>query len=247
MGTPLDIGKVISGAFQLPWTNRRAFARALAIPFALIVLLDPAWRLAYESKAFLKGGLPLLFVQALFYTVYAVTCHRLVLLDASAIAARLVPRWSWRETRFLLWQSILWFGVMVITMGATIGITLSLTDNANWTKGAWARWVFEISMIPMLYLFARFSMIFPAIAVDRKASLGWSWEMTRHNGWRLTLVVGLLPWVIGQLLGLALREESTVAESMALTSVTTLLLAVEVASLSLSYRELTAGEVSQAA
>jgi len=36
---PLDVKKVVFGAFAVPWTNRAAFARALAVPFAFVALL----------------------------------------------------------------------------------------------------------------------------------------------------------------------------------------------------------------
>ena len=103
----LDLGKVIAGAFLVPWWRRRAFARALAIPLALIiaycVACSYAWPQLPQFALWLAWPL-----YGLLFSLFAVTCHRLVLLDAEEVAKRWRPSWSWRETRFFLWMASVW-------------------------------------------------------------------------------------------------------------------------------------------
>ena len=82
-------------------------------------------------------------------------------------------------------------------------------------------------------------MVFPATALDRRADWRWAWQLTRNNGWRLFVVVAILPWAISQLLALLYRAEATVIETILLSVTGIALFAVEIAAISLSYRELT--------
>jgi hypothetical protein len=115
MAARLQIGKVILGAFLVPWWNRKAFGRAVAIPLLSIVILNLSWYYARDYLPSLASWLIYFLYCGLFVTL-AVTCHRLVLLDPFSVAARVGPRWSWRETRFLAW---------IIVVGlAFVGATL---------------------------------------------------------------------------------------------------------------------------
>jgi hypothetical protein len=86
-------------------------------------------------------------------------------------------------------------------------------------------------------------MVLPAAAIDRRPSVKWSWNLTRGNGWKLAVIVGVLPWVIKEALALLFREEATFIETLLLATAAVALIAVEVAAVSLSYRELAAKEI----
>jgi hypothetical protein len=128
---PLDLGNVIRIASAIPWANKRAFARALAVPFVLTALLEPAWQLVVAESPTGWHVYLLLCLQSLIYTVFAVICHRLVLLGANDEVSRLMPRWSWRETRFLLWGLALWGGVMIFTAGIAFGATFTMLRDSG--------------------------------------------------------------------------------------------------------------------
>lgn len=239
MPAPLSVGKVVLGAFLVPWWKRRAFARALAIPLAALATLMLSWYYAAEIVPSYAGWL-LCLVYACLFTLFAVRCHRLVLIDSEMRAAELRPRWSWRETRFFYWLVGLW-----LISWVTWWFALLLAANAiSWRHlpaefPVWMDWSSYACKIPALYVFARLSPILPAAAIDRTVDLKSAWLLTRKNGWRLALVVGVLPWAISQLLGLLYRGEATVVETIVLTTLGIALLAVEIAALSISYRELT--------
>jgi membrane-anchored glycerophosphoryl diester phosphodiesterase (GDPDase) len=241
MTTRLPVGKMVLGAFLIPWWNRRAFGRALAIPLLLLVTLSLTW---YYAGAYLPAysNWLLLLLYGVLFAIFAVTSHRLVLLDPATVASRIYPRWERRETRFILWMVATWAIFGAIYMAA---VSLTMTASNLWTNRPdenWMKWSLVVGKIPALYIFARLCLVFPATAVDRKVNLKWAWKLTKGNGWRLVLVVGVLPWIITLLINLLYGGDASTIETVALTFVGCALFAVEIAALSLSYRELTLEE-----
>jgi hypothetical protein len=235
-----DVAKVLVGAFALPWWHRRAFARALAVPLVLLVAFTLGWHYAARrvpvlwNWAFCAGW-------AVLFAWFAVTCHRLVLLDAASVALRLVPRWTWRETRFVFWGVGMGLVFMVVLMlsslllGASMNAVSAVRQDSS---GFDFQWIPVLAQIPAYYALGRLAPVFPAIAVDRTVDFGWAWRLTQGNGWRLFIVVAILPWAMSELVALLYRGGATAVETLLLTALGTTLFAVEIAALSLSYREL---------
>jgi len=241
MAARLDLGKVVAGAFLVPWWQRRAFARALAVPVALIFAYTVLWQEYAAPRLGPVGGWLGVVLYGLLFTFFAVRCHRLVLLDAQSVAAEWRPRWTMRETRFFMWLAGCW---LIGFMGLLVLLTIVV--NA-W--GAVAghdsfplKWAEQAVKIALLYPFARLCLLFPATAVERDPppDLRWSWQLTRGNGWRLLIVVGALPWLFSLLVDLVYRSEATTFEWLLVGVLAMALFAVEIAAVSLSYRELTA-------
>ena len=237
---PLSVGKVVMGAFLVPWWNRRAFARTLAVALASLAVLALSWYYANEFLPnFVKWLLYVLY--GFLFTLFAVTCHRLVLLGSESVTTRLAPRWSWRESRFFAWlvavsliHVLAWYVLLFPIPTVVVNVSAAARASSSWTE-----WMSSIARIPALYVFARLSLVFPATAIDKRPDLKWTWDLTRNNGWRLVVVVGVLPWVISGLVSLLYRENATVFETIILSVLGIALFAVEIAALSLSYRELT--------
>lgn len=223
----LDVGKVIVGAFLVPWWQRREFARALAFPLAAMAVLMLGWYFTSDNLPAWAMWLVCLAYGALF-TIFAVACHRLVLLDPR----RVRPGWSWREFRFVFWL----LGVYLVYLAVWLPVWTVMVNVTHDMPPDWTR---QPAVIPALYVVARLSLVLPAVALDRDVSFKWAWTLTRGNGWRLVVVVGVLPWAISQLLGLLYRATPTPIETIALTLIGITLFAVEIAALSISYRELT--------
>jgi len=238
---PLSVGKVVMGAFLVPWWNRRAFARALAVPLVSLAVLTLSWYYANEFLPnFVKWLLYVLY--GLLFALFAVTCHRLLLLGSESVATPLAPRWSWRESRFFAWMVLVSFICMAAWFLFLNAISIPLFNVFKPSPGhsqPWIEWLIEATKIPVFYIFARLCLVFPATAIDNKPDLKWTWDLTRGNGWRLVVVVGVLPWVISGLVSLFYRENATVFETIILSVLGIALFAVEIAALSLSYRELT--------
>jgi len=242
MSIQLNVGKVVVGAFVVPWWNRLAFARALAVPLGLLVTLTLSWYyFGHHLSQLSNWALYLIYV--FLFALFAVTCHRLVLLDPQAVASRMVPRWSWRETQFVFWMVAVWLIFAGVVFGSMTLILNLLMPSVSEPKRIWFEWTSYAAELPAFYVFARLCPLFPATAVDRKVSVRWAWRLTEKNGWRLVLIVGVLPWIISRAIDLLYRENATVVETIVLTFVGCALFAVEVAAISLSYRELTQGDI----
>jgi hypothetical protein len=239
MAARFDVAKVLVGAFAVPWWNRRAFARALALPVVSLATFTTVWYHAARSLPSYSGWAACL-VWGLLFVWFAVTCHRLVLLDAATVASRLAPRWSRRETRFLLCL----VGAWLACLGVFLLVAMGLANVAIWVlphkpEDVPLEWVEVAGRVPAYYVFARLSLVFPATAIDRDVDFRWAWRLSRGHGWRMFIVVAILPWLISEVLAVLWRGEATAVETAALTLIGTALFAVEIAALSLSYRELT--------
>ena len=229
-------------ALLIPWLRRKDFAWALAVPLALLVGLMLAWWYLVDERMrqslgwqgfFLYGGL-----FALFFTLFAVACHRLVLLRSRPLSAIPRPRWSWRESRFLLWIVTVWL-IYLAVWWVCIAVAANVWPRLGGDFTASVKLIEFAGSIPALYVLARLSLVFPATAIDRRPSFRWAWQASRGNGWRLVVVVAVLPWIVSHLVGLLYRDEPTVAETVLLTVFGTTLFAFEIAALSVAYRELT--------
>jgi hypothetical protein len=232
----LSIASVVLGAFRTVWLNRATFLRSLALPGSLLVVLfvggsygipGPLW-LAFMAFA----------LYAAIFAVYAVICHRLVLLPEAASSASWMPRITGREARFLAWLVSVWVmaigSVLIVVM---VLVNLLPTDTFEQFRGAQVAFMAATS-----YMFGRLCMVFPAAAIDHRPSVKWSWDLTRGNGWKLAVIVGVLPWVIKEGLSLLFRQEASFVETLIIAAAAVALIAVEVAAVSLSYRALTARE-----
>jgi hypothetical protein len=227
MANKLDVWKVVTGAFLIPWRNRVTFAVALTNPVLLIASLQLS---RYYINAYLpftnwlSWGFGLLDI--LLYTMLAVTCHRLVILNLKNVTSFAALRWSSRETRFFF--RIIFIGLIVNVLSAIGGFFLSIYYIAM--------------MILPLYLFARICPIFPAIAVDKKASLKWAWNLSENNGWRLFFIYFVLPCIFSGPMFLLYRDNASLLETIILTILGSVLFVFEIAAISLSYYELTKNE-----
>ena len=91
---------------------------------------------------------------------------------------------------------------------------------------------------PVIYLLARWSTLLPAIALGHKWSPATAWRQTRGNGWRLVLVVFLLPWAFSAAVEWANAFTGSRMLVGLLAIARSVFLALGIIALSLSYREL---------
>ncbi len=199
----LNVAKVAVGAFIVPWLNRRYLVRALAVPMALIAGFALAWFYAAEQLPRFAAWIASIAYFGLF-AVFAVICHRLVLLDSPRVARDSRVQWSLREMKFLGWMIAVY-----LTSAVVIVVPLMLVGNIAVNMNGDPRNAFEwlglVAKVPATYVFARLCVLFPATAIDRDVTIKWAWNLTANNGWRITLLVGALPWLISHALDLLYR------------------------------------------
>jgi len=181
-------------------------------------------------------------LQLLVYSYLAVTCHRIVLLGGGSVPRFGIRKWTSRETRFFAWL----VGIY-LTATLTLAMLPSLLSPVMEISGYRIWTVLNIAAAtPVVYLVARLSMIFPAIAVDEHPDIKWAWVISRGNGWRLLVIVGILPMITGSVLRLMERADSTLLEDLAVVLISFIVLIIEIVAVSLSYRQLTTGESNYA-
>lgn len=230
----LPLAKVVQGAFTLPWAHRLAFAKALAIPTAAIVAIQTgSWLASGHLTQSMTWAVWV--ASGILWTLFAIICHRLVLLDQRPADVRMVPGWGRRETLFLLWMVVL---TLVMLAVVWVGLTLVGIVIGNISPTLFEATFQDIGAVIGAYLFARLCLVLPATAIDAHASLPKVWRQTRGNGWRMVVVVGVLPWAYNYVASFIVGDDPGIAKLVLVTAAATILLAVEISALSLSYREL---------
>lgn len=235
----LPVGKMLIGAFLLPWWSRRAFARALVLPALAVLALKAAWLLADDAlPAFARW----LFIPlyGVLFTVFAVRCHRLVLLGPDDGAPRSGFDWSLRETRFFLRAAVLYVAAAIVYAAIVplLSVLLNVMPRLEWPDAF--RYTPFVAWFAGTYVFARLCLVLPATALDRALPLGEAWRRSRGNGLRLMLVVAGLPWLLGWLVDFAYRRDATELEWLLVVALGIVASVFEVAAVSLCYRELAA-------
>jgi hypothetical protein len=230
---------IIAASLFFVWTNRAEFLRAISLPTLVLVVF---WAVGTNYATALESymWLPYLLGYGLSFSFLAVTCHRLILVGDADRHRSFKAKPGYRELRFLLWVVVI-YAVEAVLEGLSWYLA---KDVGGGDIGDVGDWVKQIASIPALYVLARLSLAFPAVAIDRNAGLRWSWTRTRGNGWRIFVVVGLFPWLTDMSIGLVWREEATVLEETILSVFTFIGLAIEIIALSFVYKELAKQYVS---
>ena len=172
----LPIGKTTADAYRAVFDHFPAFARAAFVPYLISLALWTLGLLVAESPF-----LPLLLshLDVVPGTLFAVAWHRQILLGPAAGAPAFRPSWEARHWRFLAYSlavmavSYVPWAFPIATLGALVFVVFAL----------------------VFYVLARFSFVFPAVAVDERYGFRHSWRHTEGHVWRLmaTLVLAVLP------------------------------------------------------
>lgn len=239
MPAPLPIQEIFLKALIVPWHQRAALLRTLFLPAVGWVLLG------YLVREWGQGSwarvIPMWVVWGVFYTFFAVTCHRLVLMGENAVPRFGLMAFTKRERRFLLLLVaiyVLYMLAMLVggTLFGSIVFKLLPDSEAPQYAGAFFTWM---SFVVMGFALARLGIVLPATAVGKERDLKWAWRATRGNTLRMFFVVGLIPYALSYLTTLMDFGSGSVA-SFFYTFSYFVLLIVEIAALSLSYQALTA-------
>lgn len=183
----LSAGRLFGEAYGLWFENFGQWLKACVIPAVIVLLINyGVWELLVASQA--EGGkaaqsgsslrdLATSLAQAIAFTLFAVSWHRLAVLDEPV---RLMPAVGSQHVRFLIWSFFL--GILVaIPAAVLVGIAAGLADTA----GGFAFVIGALGFLGTLYLGARLSVLLPSIAVGRSLGLGGTWRLTRGNAWAL--------------------------------------------------------------
>jgi hypothetical protein len=261
MPAPLPVFKIILGAFVFLWNKKLRFLRALLIPVMVIFAIGifpyfisfKTYLEDFSSSIFIPITIGVAIINYAAYILFAITCHRLVLMKNTSVPAYGMLCWSRREWWFLAYFILLPF-VYLLSMALNL-MAHGLLKEFNvqienlqiiFLKGDGIFLLMLLAALPSVYIVSRFSLLFPATAVDRDVDVDWAWKISKKNGWQLTVIIGLLPFVfVGfRVLHILLwRENPTWIDNIISMLLGFILLAVEIIALSLSYKHLTENEI----
>lgn len=185
----LPVLETISTAIGAIHRNWFALVQALAIPAIIITAAE--W-----IQMRFTGGLfsAILFwaISAPFYVIFAVVCHRTVILGKSAIPNPYGLFWSERETRFFGWTIVL----IVMSWGFTLAINLLARVFPSDIRGISVPWIAAIFVVLLAgFFYVRLCMVFPATAIDHKTSLVDAWNLTSNSAAQILLAL-VLPIIV---------------------------------------------------
>jgi hypothetical protein len=209
--------------------------RAVGLPLLGIIAISLCWVTGAPTSV---AGMPwvLVIANGVLFSWLAVRCHRVVLLgaheDAPAHRLKTVASYLAAVVVGTLVRSI--FMAIVSSRYVPAGGDPASGDGMIGLP-VWATWIAQA--LPF-YLLARFSLALPGFALGQGWRLGEAWRLSRGNGWRLVLIVFLLPvgidWFIALVYGYVYYSVAVAA----LAIFNALLTAESVIALSLAYREL---------
>lgn len=198
------IGFVLEYGYQL--------GRALLIPLLLYIFIELI--ISVSPNAALT--VILAFSQVFLQILIAVTTHRMLLLGPQAVPKWGILKWSRRETRFACYA---------IGLFCFIFIAAVVSSNS------------VIAPIVFLLFFGlvapRLSLVFPAIAIDKKCSFKESWHLTKNWKSLMFFAVVLIPITFS----IPILLLSTIPFTMVITVVLSTCLEIFfIAALSISYK-----------
>lgn len=171
-----DIKRAIWGAFGYMYEYRVPLAKALLVPFALLLLLG------YTMDPELGGGFIVLWTLLYFivYAIIAVSTHRIVLLGPTTVSEWGLAVPQKREFYFLLYT--IGLSICMIPLGF-LALIIPIVGIV-------------VAVITILYLTARLSLVFPAIATDQDWSFSDSWKATEKHQPLMIVVIVVVPLVV---------------------------------------------------
>ncbi len=146
------------------------------MPFVLLLLLG------YLAGPEMGGGLMVLLslLYLVVYAVIAVITHRVILLGPESVAEWGLSLPQKREFDFILYSIGLGLCMIPVGLFAMIIPVVGVV----------------VSVLVMLYLIARLSLVFPAIATDQDWSFSDSWKATKKHQPLMIVVIVVVPLVV---------------------------------------------------
>jgi len=249
----LPVVKILWGMFAFPAMYPGAFFAAAGKPLLGMIALILLWSSGSISADDQVLTLSIVILNYALFAWLAVRCHRLILADDASPGAppvrmvKLTLNYLAALATGAVFKTVLLMilvSVALVAVGARFvpspgGVPPDghppATDPAVQRVIDYGLYVFQV---PILYLLARFSSLLPALALGHAWAPGSAWRHTRGNGWRLVVVVFLLPWLLESSVAWVNRSTPSPILTGLLAVVAAVFMALGVIALSLSYREL---------
>lgn len=213
--------------------KRRQLLLALIPPAVGSTITLSMWPVVGQSNA---GQWTLVAASVVFYALFAVSCHRIILLGRNSLPNEYGVYWSLRETRFAGWLIVIFVIYAAVSTPLSL-VYLMLPRDVYSLQMYWYLTVFVTT-----YFEGRISMVLPATAVDQRMDLPNSWNLTRGHGLAIAialfvpaLVMDMIQIVVVQMIFADAYYLGKVVDSVLVFP----LVAVAVGVLSVTYRKVT--------
>ena len=184
----LPILEIIKHTFSIFEKNKFSILRALIIPYLMmtaLIYIEPYLVAKVTTLITFIIGFVFALLEHFIASLFIISCHRLILLGSSSIPkyGLIIPKK--REIRFWGWTVALYILIMIFI--AFFGILSSFALIM----------LIPPFILPLLgyilgtYLFARYILIFPAVALDHRPTLDWAWKQTNGNGFRILILLAM--------------------------------------------------------
>ena len=221
----ISIIKILKNTFLLPWNNRLLYSKTLVIPIMLLISVLIIWMVVSTNNT----GLNFLFyfLDVLASGYLTIVIHKLVLAENKGTKSIIFLK-SGIFSRFIVTMVIVTV-IAIITVWSTVSILINFVD-------------FEPNshLFPVLfmYIFARFCLVFPAIALGFKPRLIWSWRETKENQFRIFFIVAIFPWIMSLILEQFYWINTTIIVYVITNMLSYICVALGIIAISLTYKEL---------
>ncbi|PKQ09299.1 MAG: hypothetical protein CVT73_03270 [Alphaproteobacteria bacterium HGW-Alphaproteobacteria-12] len=240
MSDRLDIVATVGEAYKGAWGHLGEMIRLIWLPVILYLAISLIGMFVNPGEQ-LALALLLNLATLFLWPVIAVAWHRFILIG-DAPPGRFHFSFGRREARFLM---ISVFLILLLVPGGLLmegGVTLAERQPQSMT-GSLLSFFGLLILFVSIYFSIRLSLLLPAVSVDDPVNPRLILERTRGNFWRLVAVIILvaLPVLIIALLLGALFSGGpvlAVAAAVALAFISIFFAVVNVAVLSVAYREL---------
>jgi uncharacterized membrane protein HdeD (DUF308 family) len=223
IGFPL----IISGAFFLILNH---FSSEIGGNIALVVF-----------------GVILMIAFILSLVMAIVGCHRIFLLGPKIVDESSLLNWTGNEIKYIGWWVLIGLCTALVALPFMFIFMPFIATSAEnlFDNQVMFFTVIGLINIPIYYVASRWSLVLPSSAIDKHGkSLTWSWGISSGNGWRLTLLIGFLPYIMDILFSLLPTYDSMIF-TLLHGLVWLVVGVIEIGLLSLSYNFLVNNEITE--
>ena len=228
-------------AFTLPFKYSRALVRVGLPLIATILMLSLDNHLQLDELSVILQMSVMFFLLAfciVFLMMAVIGCHRIFLLGEHVVENQKIFHWTGNEIKYAGWWVLILLGTFLVSIafGLLMSSLIAASAGSENTSQYFIVLAYSLISIPIYYIPSRWSLVLPAAAISNHGkSLSWSWDQSSGNGWRLTLMIAFLPFLMNLIFSLLPYFDSVLYDLI--HSLLWLIVGViEVGLLSLSYR-----------
>lgn len=228
----LPVISIVIEAIKSVWRSKEILLLKTGAPIVILITLEIIDSKLPESS----GGTTLLLgvITFFFYTLLAVNCHRIALLNSSSVngyGIRFFSKREWRFTGWLISIYLLFFFLVMIITTTSAFITSAIGVYASYA-------IHSATMLLGFYTISRLIPMLPATAIDYDPDIYWAWDISSGNGWRLVIIICALPFLTGTLVSLLNEFGSNIMYIILKDILSYIFVIFEIFALSLSFKYL---------